>query len=274
MADLFDEAAGRRLERSRRSPSGSARRTLDGVRRARSTWSGRAGRSALAIEADRVPSFVLYGPPGQRQDDAGAHRGGRHRRRVRRALGRVGDRRERPRGARRRPRAARRDRAGGRSSSSTRSTASTRRSRTPCCPASRTGIVTLIGATTENPYFELNSALLSRMQVYELEALTGERAARDRPARRRRARGRARPGGRGADRGAGRRRRAERARDPRAGRADGGPRARSRPPTSRMPPASGRSSTTGAATVTTTRSRPGSSRPARATCRRRSTTWP
>ena len=34
--------------------------------------------------------------------------------------------------------------------------------------------MTLIGATTENPYFELNSALLSRMQVYELEALTGD----------------------------------------------------------------------------------------------------
>jgi putative ATPase len=31
--------------------------------------------------------------------------------------------------------------------------------------------VTLIGATTENPYFEVNSALLSRTQVYELEPL-------------------------------------------------------------------------------------------------------
>jgi putative ATPase len=31
--------------------------------------------------------------------------------------------------------------------------------------------VTLIGATTENPYFEVNSALLSRAQVYELEPL-------------------------------------------------------------------------------------------------------
>jgi putative ATPase len=31
--------------------------------------------------------------------------------------------------------------------------------------------VTLIGATTENPYFEVNSALISRAQVYELEEL-------------------------------------------------------------------------------------------------------
>ena len=34
------------------------------------------------------------------------------------------------------------------------------------------GIVTLIGATTENPSFEVNSALLSRCQVYILTPLT------------------------------------------------------------------------------------------------------
>lgn len=34
------------------------------------------------------------------------------------------------------------------------------------------GIITLIGATTENPSFEVNSALLSRCQVYTLKALT------------------------------------------------------------------------------------------------------
>src|SRR5207253_11503584 len=34
--------------------------------------------------------------------------------------------------------------------------------------------VTLIGATTENPYFEVNSALLSRCQVVELEPLSAE----------------------------------------------------------------------------------------------------
>ncbi len=36
-------------------------------------------------------------------------------------------------------------------------------------PAVEEGLVTLIGATTENPYFEVNSALLSRVQLYELE---------------------------------------------------------------------------------------------------------
>lgn len=36
------------------------------------------------------------------------------------------------------------------------------------------GIITLIGATTENPSFEVNSALLSRMQVYVLNHLSNE----------------------------------------------------------------------------------------------------
>jgi putative ATPase len=36
------------------------------------------------------------------------------------------------------------------------------------------GIITLIGATTENPSFEVNSALLSRCQVYVLKPLSGE----------------------------------------------------------------------------------------------------
>jgi putative ATPase len=38
-------------------------------------------------------------------------------------------------------------------------------------PAVEEGLVTLIGATTENPYFEVNSALLSRVQLFELYPL-------------------------------------------------------------------------------------------------------
>jgi putative ATPase len=38
-------------------------------------------------------------------------------------------------------------------------------------PAVEEGLVTLVGATTENPYFEVNSALLSRCQIYELRPL-------------------------------------------------------------------------------------------------------
>ena len=41
-------------------------------------------------------------------------------------------------------------------------------------PYAESGLVTLVGATTENPSFEVNSALLSRAQVYVLEPLTEE----------------------------------------------------------------------------------------------------
>jgi len=41
-------------------------------------------------------------------------------------------------------------------------------------PAVESGLVTLIGATTENPYFEVNSALLSRCQIVELEPHTDD----------------------------------------------------------------------------------------------------
>jgi putative ATPase len=41
-------------------------------------------------------------------------------------------------------------------------------------PAVEDGLLTLIGATTENPAFEVNGALLSRLRVYALAALTAE----------------------------------------------------------------------------------------------------
>jgi putative ATPase len=39
-------------------------------------------------------------------------------------------------------------------------------------PYTETGLITLIGATTENPSFEVNAALLSRVQVYVLQPLS------------------------------------------------------------------------------------------------------
>ncbi len=44
-------------------------------------------------------------------------------------------------------------------------------------PAVEEGVVTLVGATTENPAFEVNGALLSRMRVYALQALSAEEVA-------------------------------------------------------------------------------------------------
>ena len=141
---------------------------------------------------------------------------------------------------------------------------------------SRRGSITLIGATTENPYFEVNSALLSRCQVYELEPLSTEELATivrrgaaelgvgASPTTSSSKLVAARAGGDArtalnilelacADR-AGRRRRVAGA------------------STSRTPRASGRSSTTRAATRTTTSSRPSSSRCAARIPTRASTT--
>lgn len=41
-------------------------------------------------------------------------------------------------------------------------------------PAVEDGTVVLIGATTENPFFEVNSALISRSRIFRLKALTPE----------------------------------------------------------------------------------------------------
>ncbi len=41
-------------------------------------------------------------------------------------------------------------------------------------PHLESGLITLVGATTENPSFQLSGALLSRLQVFELEPLGGE----------------------------------------------------------------------------------------------------
>ena len=41
-------------------------------------------------------------------------------------------------------------------------------------PSVEAGVITLIGATTENPSFELNSALLSRLRVFVLEPLSAD----------------------------------------------------------------------------------------------------
>ena len=45
-------------------------------------------------------------------------------------------------------------------------------------PAVEEGLVTLIGATTENPAFEVNGALLSRLRVYALRALSARGGGR------------------------------------------------------------------------------------------------
>ncbi len=172
VGDLFEEAAGRRLATGaplaqRLRPAG-----LDGfVGQEHVIGPGRALR--LAIEADRVPSLVLYGPPGTGKTTLArivAGVTGSEFVELSAVSATVGNVRE--------VLAEARERLG----------ATGRRTilfldeihrfnkgqQDALLPGVEDGLVTLIGATTENPYFSLNSALLSRMQVYELEALTPE----------------------------------------------------------------------------------------------------
>ena len=170
MGDLFDEAAGRRLEATAPLAERLRPAALDRfVGQEQVVGAGRALR--LAIEADRVPSLVLYGPPGTGKTTLAriiAGVTGSEFDELSAVSATVASVRE--------VLARARERLG----------ASGRRTilfldeihrfnkaqQDALLPGVEQGLITLIGATTENPYYELNAALLSRMQVYELDPLS------------------------------------------------------------------------------------------------------
>jgi putative ATPase len=123
-----------------------------------------------AIEADRIQSLIFYGPPGTGKTSLAQIIAGQTRSKFERLSGvesNVADMR------RVLSTAANRLENKGQSTicSLTRSTGSTRPSRTCCLPDVEGGVVRLIGATTHNPFFFVNSPLVSRSQIFELRPL-------------------------------------------------------------------------------------------------------
>jgi putative ATPase len=132
-----------------------------------------APASALrrAVEAGRVHSMILWGPPGCGKTTLAlllARYAEAEFVAISAVLSGLPQVRERAGGG---PQ-ARAKAAAARCCSSTRCTASTRRSRMRSCRTSSDGTILFVGATTENPSFELNSALLSRCRVHVLEAVS------------------------------------------------------------------------------------------------------
>jgi putative ATPase len=122
-----------------------------------------------AIESGRPHSMVLYGPPGTGKTTL-ARMVARHADAVFEELSAVQVGRPEVRALIER---ARERRAGGRSTVFFLDEIHrfNKAQQDALLPAVEDGLITLIGATTENPYFEVNSALLSRSRIYELQGL-------------------------------------------------------------------------------------------------------
>jgi putative ATPase len=170
VADLFSEAASERQAENaplavRLRPS-----TLDELVGQQHVL---APGSALrrAIEEDRPPSMILFGPPGTGKTTIArivAERTGAAFEEISAVSARVDDVRA--------VIARARDRLGGNGLRTILFIDEIHRfnkaQQDSVLHAVEDGLVTLIGATTENPYFEVNSALLSRCTVVELQALS------------------------------------------------------------------------------------------------------
>jgi putative ATPase len=173
--DLFGEAVEARLERARPLPARMRPRSLDEVV-GQAALLGPDGPLRSAVEADRVRSMILYGPPGSGKTT------------IARVIARVtasefeelsavsasvGDVR------------AVMTRARDRLAASTSTVLFldeihrfNRAQQDALLPAVEDGLLTLIGATTQNPWYEVNAALVSRMRVWVLEPLGTDDLAR------------------------------------------------------------------------------------------------
>jgi putative ATPase len=166
--DLFGEAVRARLETARPLAARMRPQTVDEVV-GQPALLGPGGALREAIAGDRVPSMVLYGPPGSGKTTLArvvAHSTAAEFEELSAVSATVAD--VRAVLARARDRLA----AGGRTVLFLDEIHRFNRAQQDALlPAVEDGLVTLIGATTQNPWYEVNAALVSRVRVFVLEAL-------------------------------------------------------------------------------------------------------
>ena len=175
MTDLFADAATTHGSQTAPLAQRVRPRSLDELVGQRHVL-GDGSALRLAIEGDRNPSMILYGPPGVGKTTLArivAETTGAAFEELSAVSARVDD----VRGVLQRAR----DRLGANGTRTILFLDEIHRfnkgQQDALLPGVESGLLTLIGATTENPYFEVNAALLSRCAVVELEPLTDEEVA-------------------------------------------------------------------------------------------------